>query len=122
MSGWAHEPPPGAPHPLAGLAAPAAGARLAPFRGMPPFHVIAERIRSEDLVNQPFGKRIFDGVLPAWPVVGHGMVILYCHPRGRRLLTSPVRRVLCDVSDPRVVYVETANSTYRVYVHAGGPR
>ena len=54
------------------------------------------------------------GYLLQWPRPGHPMAIVSEHGT-RRLLTTPVRRIL-QVADDGCLLVETARSTYRVTV------
>lgn len=58
--------------------------------------------------------RIYEGYLLSEPVVGRGMVI-FRDPNGRRMVTTPVRRVLAT-SETNVLYVETENSVYRISI------
>ena len=58
--------------------------------------------------------RIFEGYLLSRPLVGRGMV-LFRDPNGRRMVTTSVRRVLMTDEDG-LLYVETENSVYRLYI------
>lgn len=58
---------------------------------------------------------IYRGYLLRYPLVGCGLAILR-EKNCRRLLTSPVVRVLSN-EEGDVLYVETENSLYRIYIH-----
>ncbi len=76
--------------------------------------VVATKLRA----RRRFGYRadtsgqVFEGYLLHPPTVGRGMVIFRGNS-GRRMVTTPVRRVLCSEGD-HLLYVETENSIYRL--------
>lgn len=78
--------------------------------------VVATKIRSarERASNRTTVGRVYRGYLLCAPKVGRGMV-LFRDVNGKRMVTTPVRRVL-RTGDTRVVYIETENSVYRLYV------
>ncbi len=59
--------------------------------------------------------RVYTGYLISYPIVGRGMVI-FRDPHGHRMITTPVRRILGESRSP-MIYVETANSVYRIEIH-----
>jgi hypothetical protein len=61
--------------------------------------------------------RSFQGFLISYPTLGRSMVI-FREPTGHRMVTTPVRRVLGEFSEPEI-YVETENSVYRLRFRAG---
>ena len=58
--------------------------------------------------------RIYEGYLLSRPVVGRGMV-LFRDPNGRRMVTTAVRRIL-STEETDLLYVETENSVYRLFI------
>lgn len=77
--------------------------------------VLATKIRTsgDGSPNGVVGKA-YHGFLISEPVVGRGMV-LFRDPNGRRMVTTPVRRVL-TTAEREQLYVETENSVYRISV------
>lgn len=77
--------------------------------------VLATKIRTsgDGSLNATVGKA-YNGFLISEPVVGRGMV-LFRDPNGRRMVTTPVRRVL-TTAERELLYVETENSVYRISV------
>jgi hypothetical protein len=73
--------------------------------------VTAERIGGTT-VNRHTASTIYTGILIRKPVVGEPVVI-FRDPDGRRMMTSPVQRVLSD-PDGDTLWIETLNSTYRL--------
>jgi len=69
--------------------------------------------RGDQIVQSTVGRN-YEGFLLSAPIVGRNMV-LFRDKSGRRMVTTPVRRVLGD-SDKRVFYIETENSVYRLYI------
>lgn len=79
-------------------------------------YVVATKLRARHPYRERAGTagRVFEGYLLHPPTVGRGMVIFRGNS-GRRMVTTAVRRVLRSESD-RVLYVETANSIYRLAI------
>jgi hypothetical protein len=77
--------------------------------------VLATKIRTsgEGSPSTIVGKA-YHGFLISRPVVGRGMV-LFRDPNGRRMVTTPVRRVL-TTAECEQLYVETENSVYQISV------
>jgi len=73
--------------------------------------VTAERIGGST-VGRHTASTIYTGVLLRKPVVGEPVVI-FRDPDGRRMMTSPVQRVLSD-PDGDTLWIVTLNSTYRL--------
>ena len=86
--------------------------------------VTARRMQTHEGLSRDKSARIYCGFLIHFPVAGQGMIIVQA-PGGHRMITTPVQRVqrvervLGEVSS-RVVYVETANSIYRLEIHDSG--
>ncbi len=77
--------------------------------------VLATKIRSTGNVQGSTAAvvgKAYEGFLISEPVVGRGMVI-FRDPNGRRMVTTPVRRIL-TTPEGRLIYVETENSIYRL--------
>jgi hypothetical protein len=76
------------------------------------FSVTTEKLRSRG--RKPKRRRQHRGFLISKPVVGNALV-LFTEESGRRMVTSPITRVL---GSNRVLFIETENSLYRVTVHS----
>ncbi|MEZ4427008.1 MAG: hypothetical protein R3A51_04855 [Nannocystaceae bacterium] len=76
---------------------------------------MATKIRANcsGALNATLGKA-YHGFLISTPVVGRGMVI-FRDPNGRRMVTTPVRRILTSAGRD-LLYVETENSVYRISI------
>lgn len=80
----------------------------------PVYAVVATKIRtsrSEAEAGSAAG-RIYEGYMLTEPAIGRAMV-LFRDLHGRRMITSPVRRVL-RTDERQVFYIETENSVYRL--------
>ena len=78
------------------------------------YAVVATKIRtsrSEAEAGSPAG-RVYEGYMLTEPAIGRAMV-LFRDLHGRRMITSPVRRVL-RTEERQVFYIETENSVYRL--------
>ena len=77
------------------------------------YSVVATRIRPAKSGNgsQDQGHS-YDGYMLSEPAVGRS-IVLFRDVNGRRMITSPVRRVL-QTPETGVYYIETENSVYRL--------
>ena len=91
------------------------------------FRVVATRIReiqprflrsAGHALANPDGKT-YHGYTLMEPRVGNGFV-LYRDRDGRRMVTTAIRRVL-RTDHAEVVYIETENSVYRLYMESSSP-
>lgn len=80
-------------------------------------NVTAKKIRDHGTEPSSIGVgRVYQGFLVSYPIIGEGMVI-FRDPSGHRMITTPVRRIFGD-PDSHKIYVETANSVYRLAIHS----
>lgn len=82
----------------------------------PVFDVRAHRTPRESARGSKLAK-YYEGTLVDPPEVGQRLVIV--RPGGTRMITSPVVRVLFEVDEKKMMYVETRNSVYRLWIGRG---